>query len=173
MDLYENYHPNKSLKGTGFKNKEKAKNTIKLIKYRSLKYQFDVINTMYNRAKFHPNQTKEMRDAMNIFKNWLKKYKERKEKEEKEYPILPFDVVKKYAEKYQIENDFYNILKKYKGKIYKLQYIPIGKYDYFSMRNKYIKDNKNIKYFKKNGEPTKKHLNLILYSFSPYIQNGK
>jgi hypothetical protein len=73
--LYEDKHPKTSLKGTGFKDKEKAINTIKLIKNKNLIYQFQVINTMYNRAKYHPNQTKEMKEAMNIFKKWLNDYK--------------------------------------------------------------------------------------------------
>ena len=70
--LYADDHPNISTKGTGFKDKQTALNTIKLINKRSLKYQFDVINTMYNRAKYHPHQTSEMKDAMNVFKEWLK-----------------------------------------------------------------------------------------------------
>jgi hypothetical protein len=28
---------------------------------------------MYNRAKYHPHQTKEMREAMKVFKKWLEK----------------------------------------------------------------------------------------------------
>ncbi len=73
--LYEANHPNKSLKGTGFKNKEKAIQTIKLIKDKDIIYQFQVINTMYNRAKYHPYQTKDMKEAMKVYKLWLEKYK--------------------------------------------------------------------------------------------------
>ncbi len=73
--LYEDNHPNKSLKGTGFKNKEKAIQTIKLIKDKDIIYQFQVINTMYNRAKYHPYQTKDMKEAMKVYKLWLEKYK--------------------------------------------------------------------------------------------------
>lgn len=29
--------------------------------------------TMYNRAKYHPYQTKAMREAMKVFEEWLKK----------------------------------------------------------------------------------------------------
>ena len=72
--LYLDEHPDKSLKNTGYKDKETALNTINLIKKRSKKYQFDVINTMYNRAKYHPYQTKDMKEAMKIFKQWLKKF---------------------------------------------------------------------------------------------------
>lgn len=65
--LYNDFHPEKSLKNTGFKDAQSAEKTIKLVSKRSLRYQFDVINTMYNRAKFHPHKTKDMEDAMNIF----------------------------------------------------------------------------------------------------------
>ena len=34
-----------------------------------------VVNTMYNRAKFHANQTSDMREAMKVFKKWLKRSK--------------------------------------------------------------------------------------------------
>jgi hypothetical protein len=71
--LYEDKHPEKSTKGTGFKNKEKAIDTLKIIKDRDLIYQKQVVNTMYNRAKYHPYQTKEMKEAMKIFKDWLNK----------------------------------------------------------------------------------------------------
>ena len=71
--LYEDKHPKTSTKGTGFKDKKKALDTLKIIKNRDLIYQKQVVNTMYNRAKFHPYQTKEMREAMQIFKDWLDK----------------------------------------------------------------------------------------------------
>ena len=71
--LYEDNHPETSTKGLGFKNKEKAIETLKIIKNRDLTYQKQVVNTMYNRAKYHPSQTKDMRDAMKVFKEWLNK----------------------------------------------------------------------------------------------------
>ena len=74
LSLYEDYKPETTIKNLGFKNKEKAIYTIKKIKNKSLKYQKSVINTMYNRAKYHPNRTKDMEDAMKIFKKWLNKY---------------------------------------------------------------------------------------------------
>ena len=81
-DLYNDLHPTKSLKNTGFKNKETALRTIELVKKRSIRYQFDVINTMCNRAKYHPNKTKDMEDAIKIFSKWLKNYQKIKKKEE-------------------------------------------------------------------------------------------
>jgi len=71
--LYEDKHPNTSKKGTGFKDKQKAIDTLKIIKDRDLTYQKQVVNTMYNRAKYHPYQTKNMREAMKIFNKWLQK----------------------------------------------------------------------------------------------------
>ena len=73
--LYTDEHPKLSTKGTGFKDEKIALNTIKIISARSLKYQFDVVNTMYNRAKYHPYQTKSMIEAMKVFEKWLKKNK--------------------------------------------------------------------------------------------------
>ena len=73
ISLYEDKHPKTSTKGTGFKNKEKAIETLRIIKDRDIIYQKQVVNTMYNRAKYHPNQTSEMKDAMKIFKDWLNK----------------------------------------------------------------------------------------------------
>jgi hypothetical protein len=73
--LYRDDHPETSTKGTGFKDKQKALDTLKIIKNRDLTYQKQIVVTMYNRAKFHPHQTKEMRDAMKVYYDWLKKYR--------------------------------------------------------------------------------------------------
>ena len=70
--LYEDKHPETSLKGTGYANKEKALQTLELIKDYDLIYQKQVVLTMYNRAKFHRYQTKNMLEAMKIYKKWLK-----------------------------------------------------------------------------------------------------
>jgi hypothetical protein len=75
--LYNDLHPEKSLKNTGYKDANKAKSTIKLVSKFPLTYQFSVINTMYNRAKYHPYRTKDMMEAMKIFKEWLKNYKKK------------------------------------------------------------------------------------------------
>ena len=94
-NLYTDDHPETTLKGTGFKDAATANKTIKLVQKRSLRYQFDVINTMYNRAKYHPSKTDNMKEAMKIFKKWLKSYKKLKEKEPN-YKFLPLSVIKKY-----------------------------------------------------------------------------
>jgi len=73
--LYEDKHPKSSTKGTGFKDKQKALETLKIIKNHDIIYQKQVVNTMYNRAKYHPHQTDGMREAMKIFNKWLVSYK--------------------------------------------------------------------------------------------------
>lgn len=152
--LYADDHPTTSLQGTGFKDAETATKTLKLIKKRSSKYQYDVVNTMYNRAKYHPHQTSDMKEAMKIYKKWLLEYKTKKEDN---YEFLPISIVSKYSDK---DNTFLSIYKKVKTP-YKLQYIPVIKdrpdgYDYYSYRNKVIKE--QLQKIKK--------LNLPLYTTS-------
>ncbi len=72
--LYKDDHPQTSTKGTGFKDKQKALDTLKIIKDRDLTYQKQVVLTMYNRAKYHPHQTEAMKEAMKVYSEWLKKY---------------------------------------------------------------------------------------------------
>ncbi len=71
MELYTDANPNDSIK-VGFKNKEAAFKSINKIKRKAKSYQIKVIITLYYRAKHHPHQTNEMRQAMRVFKQWLK-----------------------------------------------------------------------------------------------------
>jgi hypothetical protein len=72
--LYSN-GKNKPKTKTGYGSEEIAKKTLKNIKGRSKKYKIQIVNTMYNRAKYHKYQTSAMKKAMKIFKNWLSKNK--------------------------------------------------------------------------------------------------
>lgn len=194
--LYSDDHPLTSLQGTGFKNENSAIHTIKIIKNRSLKYQYDVINTMYNRAKYHPSQTVDMKQAMKIFSSWLLNYNTAK-KREHNYNFLPLSIVKKYeklAEEYGVsevargikpsiksDEGFLQVYLRVKSP-HKLQYIPIKKnkpegQDYFTFRNSFItsrlaqikKSNTPLFYTdgKYKGLPTKQHIVLIMYAYSP------
>lgn len=184
-ELYNDLHPETSLKKTGFKNKKIAMETLKLVKNRSLKYQFDVINTMYNRAKYHPNKTTQMKEAMDVFHSWLKKYPIKKEKELRLFPFIPIDIIKKYeklAKIYKTNDEFYKISNELNGKYYKLQYLPIKSNnpsgeDYWSYRINYIRHKLKIMkqlniglYYikgKYNELPTRHHLDLIFHAYSP------
>jgi hypothetical protein len=176
MNLYSDNHPETSLKNTGYKNSKIALQTIKLISKRSLKYQYDVINTMINRAKYHQYKTKEMLDAIKIFNKWLKKYKNQ---DKKLYPWLSINIIKKYLQLAKINNIntfFYKYYKKINSP-YKLQYISLknnlfvkSKFynmDLWSYRIYIINKYKNSKLYNINGTITKKHLIMILHAYSP------
>ena len=79
LSLYSDYKPETTLKGLGFKNKEKAIYTLNAIKGRDTKYQVNVVSTMLGRAKKHPNRTADMKDAIIVFKQWLLDYKKSKD----------------------------------------------------------------------------------------------
>ena len=78
LSLYSDYKPETTLKGLGFKNKEKAIYTIDAIKDRDKKYQINVVSTMLGRAKKHPNRTSDMDEAIIIFEKWMLDYKKSK-----------------------------------------------------------------------------------------------
>ena len=129
LRLYSDDHPEKSLKNTGFKNKTMAKQTLSLIKKRSLHYQFTVINTMYYRAINHPSKTKEMVDAIKIFKEWLEKYPVKKKKEE----ILTLEKINLIEKR--LDKDTISLIKKNKKSLWRLKFIVFPKdekYDYYS-----------------------------------------
>ena len=86
--LYTDDNPATTIHGTGFKDKATAEHTLQLISRRSLIYQFQTVNTMYNRAKHHPAMkrkrnasstgtedasasTADMNAAMEVFREWL------------------------------------------------------------------------------------------------------
>ena len=85
MELYSDRHPKTTIKGFGYKNADKARKTLK--KLRKLKkpevYKFQVINTMYYRAKHHKYRTKDMESAMKVFKKYLDKRKSKKKLKKK------------------------------------------------------------------------------------------
>ena len=78
LSLYSDYKPETTLKGLGFKDKEKAIYTLDAIKERDTKYQVNVVSTMLGRAKKHPNKTSDMDDAIMVFEKWLLDYKKSK-----------------------------------------------------------------------------------------------
>jgi hypothetical protein len=73
MNLYSagRYRPKVE---TGFATREKALLTLKNIAKYPIIYQKQVVITMYNRAKYHPNRTKNMRDAMRVYSSWMNRH---------------------------------------------------------------------------------------------------
>ena len=78
LSLFSDYNPKTTTHGSGFKDKKKALYTLKAIKNRDLKYQVNVVATMLGRAKKHPSQTEEMREAIVVFNKWMNGYKKNK-----------------------------------------------------------------------------------------------
>lgn len=75
LSLYSDYNKESTIKGLGFKNKEKAIKTLEKIKKKPIKYQINVVNTMIGRAENHPFKNKDMLEAVKVFKKWLKQIK--------------------------------------------------------------------------------------------------
>ena len=72
--LYNNArNPSKKTLGTGYGSKEKAIETLKIIKSVPKVKQTQIVVTMFNRAKFHKFRNKNMEAAMRIFSIWMKK----------------------------------------------------------------------------------------------------
>jgi hypothetical protein len=71
QSLFVDYNPKTTVHGLGYKDAEKAKETIQLIRDKPIMYQKQVINTMIGRAENHPNQTPNMKNAIIIFKEYL------------------------------------------------------------------------------------------------------
>ena len=58
----------------GYKNKEMALNTLKLIRDEPIKVQFLLVNLLYNKSKNSINLTPKIQDAIQIYKEWLNTY---------------------------------------------------------------------------------------------------
>ena len=61
--------------GIGYGTAKKARNSIKILKGKPVKpvsYQRQVATTMFFRAKYHKYQNQGMRDAMKVWKTYMK-----------------------------------------------------------------------------------------------------
>jgi hypothetical protein len=63
------------LKTLGYGTEEKARNSVAKLKKMPLAYQRQAATTMYFRAKYHANQTADMRKAMRVYGAFLKTLK--------------------------------------------------------------------------------------------------
>ena len=70
-DLFSNSRKKSKIK-IGYGTEETALKTLKNIKKFAIGKQIQIVNTMYNRAKFHANKTVDMRKAMKVYRKWLK-----------------------------------------------------------------------------------------------------
>ena len=83
--LYTDENPATTIKGTGFKNRRTAERTIHLTSQPNVRYkQYWTVKTNRERAAHHPHQTDGMRDAIEVFDDWLKRYTPPSSKERRE-----------------------------------------------------------------------------------------
>lgn len=197
FDLYTNAHPKTTLH-VGFKNGPTAISTIHKVEKskKSDHHKYLIIHTMYYRAKYHPHPTKEMKEAMKIFKNWLNEKKIRKGGGGLSYLplslLLPFE---KLADYYQVskkarglekptttDEGFLVVYKRIKGNSNKLNDIPCKKNNPKGVhweRKRDIEVKGKLGQMKRfhiplyhdegplKGLPTKMHVILIMWAYSP------
>lgn len=176
-----------TFQGAGFKDKEKALETLRLLEDRDVTYQYNIVNSMYNRAKVILKRTtdkekvRNLTESIAVFESWIDDYKSRaRAKENLAYlPLETVEAYEKLAEHYAIEqNGFLNAYKEVDGDLKKLRSKKVAGLDvtWDVHRNRSLKpliDNMNnektILYETKeplSGLPTKEHTELIMWGYS-------
>mmetsp|Transcript_40910 Transcript_40910/g.65742 ORF Transcript_40910/g.65742 Transcript_40910/m.65742 type:complete len:275 (-) Transcript_40910:277-1101(-) len=133
--LFTDDNPDSTVHGTGFNSKEKAEQTISMMHGRDITYQFQVINTMYYRAKSVIKRTKNatkvkcIQEAIDVFEHWLTDYKANNRKTEM-FHHLSLDVMTKcepLADYYQIDKTYLNVYRKLNGdaKMLRITKVPV------------------------------------------------
>lgn len=177
-----------SFSGGGFKDKRKALETLQLLDGKDITYQYHVINSMYNRAKVILKRTKDeekvknLKEAVDVFDKWIADYKGHSRHKEN-FGYLTLDVVEAYqklAKHHGIkDNGFLKAYKEVEGDYKKLRNKKVADTEvtWDVHRNKALKPmSDNIKSKNEcmyetdeslNGLPTKVHVEMILWGYSP------
>lgn len=148
-----------TFQGAGFKDKDKALETIQLLEGRDITFQFQIINSMYHRAKVilkrtkDPEKVKNLSEAIETFEEWIDDYKSHSRAKEN-LTYLPLDVVEAFeplAERYKVstevpgvESNFLKIYRAAAGDLKKMRVAKVNPDDEKSItwdvhRNKYLK----------------------------------
>ncbi|XP_069688596.1 uncharacterized protein Ude isoform X2 [Periplaneta americana] len=148
-----------TFQGAGFKDKEKALETIQLLEGRDITFQFQIINSMYHRAKVihkrtkDPEKVKNLSEAIETFEKWIDDYKSHSRAKEN-LTYLPLDVVEAFeplAERYKVttevagvDSSFLKIYHAAEGDLKKLRVAKVNPDDEKSItwdvhRNKHLK----------------------------------
>ena len=72
------------IKGTGYGTRNRALKTLKKLRGKSRALQSQVAITMYYRAKYHKYQTKGMRNAMRVYRPFLRSLKKQKQQKQQQ-----------------------------------------------------------------------------------------
>jgi hypothetical protein len=73
-----NDNPTRKQAKYGYGTANRARKSIRLLKEKPKQYQFQVAQTLYHRAKYHKHQTNGMKNAMKVYKKYLKTIKNKK-----------------------------------------------------------------------------------------------
>lgn len=174
----------------GFKDKQKALDTLKALDGRDISYQYHVIVSFVSRTKRTLQITRDeekltnLREALNVFEEWLTDYKENNRGKEN-FAYLPIETIKGFrslAKKYDVpdEEEFYKAYKKEKGDYKGLRAvkIPSGETTWDIERNRRLKQiiekikQDHIQWYETDvgdfrGLPTKEHVQCIMLGYSP------
>lgn len=97
----------------GFKDKQKALDTLKVLDGRDISYQYHVITSFVSRTKRTLQITRDeeklanLREALNVFEDWLTDYAE-KNRGKENLAYLPIETVNSFrtlARKYDVLDD--------------------------------------------------------------------
>jgi hypothetical protein len=84
MGVFNDNPPNKKPRlKLGYASAEKARRSVRLLRSQPRQYQTQAGYTLYYRAKYHKHQTKGMRNAMKIYKDFLRKSLQKTQKKHK------------------------------------------------------------------------------------------
>lgn len=167
----------------GYKNKQKALQTIQLLKTKPIFEKLNTINRLTKRALYHPYRTSHMLESVRIFNSEKKKLKDSYQFEylsplvvQHFIPLAQFyniGLISRGIIKPKItKKRFLDVYKK-KQDIDKLKYITISDYsnttwETFRHRIIFKKIQSINNWFTSDGIPTEDHVILILWAYSPF-----
>ena len=162
---------------------EKAEQTILMMEGRDIIYQFQVINTMYYRAKSVLKRTKNIakrgciQAAIDVFEPWLNDYKSQNRKNEMLHH-LDLKIMQKFeelADEYKIDKEYLNLYVKIKAdpKALRISAVPKKLTDGRTMtwdiyRNKILRELKqeyednSHELYTNDGRPSFIHCKMIM-----------
>lgn len=172
--------------GLGFKDKEKALETLKVLEGRDPDYQKLAIKGLIGRAKRTLTLTKaedklqNIKDAMEVFDKWLQNF-EKMDLGKENRPYLPLPTIKILSSlfsKYNVQDEkakeFLEAYKKVGGDYKHLRTVPSGDSEptWDILRNTQLKEIlTEIQETKpdmwQDDLPTEEHLKLIMWAYSP------
>lgn len=206
--LFSDDNPKTTVHGYGFSNLDIANKTLEDLKNRDIDYQFQVVNTMYYRAKEvikrtkNPDTIKNIKQALDIYSKWLNNYKKQKLSSRLSKPYLTPKQVSSLeflAEYYNIsrkargldkpttsDRGFLEVWREVNGDKKRLRNYPVKSIlpegqTWDKQRNNFIirrismmKNAKDDLYYTSGpneGLPTKLHVNMIMWAYSPDVKN--